>query len=153
MVSLEAVVFAEAIFSGGVVVFGSSDLGLVTSSSTTLGGSGSVVSMAGASISHSFTVLSPLAEANTVPSDEKATEVTGPVCSRIIARWSPVAASQSRIVWSSPPEARQPWDEKATERTASSCPSMVTCCWPVAVSQMRTVPSQLADARRVPSWE
>ncbi|RYP61063.1 hypothetical protein DL771_010262 [Monosporascus sp. 5C6A] len=104
--------------------------------------------------SQSRTVLSLKADVSILPSGEKATALTQPLCPLSVCRCAPVAASESRTVLS--PEADPsvlPSGEKATALTESVCPFSVCRYAPVAASQSRTVLSYEADASVLPSRE
>ncbi|KAK2754608.1 hypothetical protein CKAH01_17405 [Colletotrichum kahawae] len=71
-----------------------------------------------------------------------------------VCRGAPVAASQSRTVWSPDADATTwPSGEKATAQTEDVWPSSVCRGAPVAASQSRTVLSCDADATTWPSGE
>ena len=90
--------------------------------------------------SHTFTVLSPLAEASRWPSGLNATLLTSSVCPlRVRVSW-PVAASHTFTVPSRLAEARRlPSGLNATLVTCSVCPLRVRVSWPVAASHTFTV--------------
>ena len=82
----------------------------------------------------------PLVSSWLVSPGEKATASTQPKWPSIISSMAPVAASQSRAVWSYDPEARsQPPGEKATASTRFEWPFSVSSLAPVAASQSWTV--------------
>src|SRR5262249_8627529 len=97
--------------------------------------------------SQSLMVLSPLPEANIVPSALNATHRPSPVCPLRVASSLPPATSQSLIVPSSHPEASVlPSGLKARAETWSACPLRVACSLPVATAQ-----SLMSLATRRPS--
>jgi hypothetical protein len=101
-------------------------------------------------------VLSSEPDATSLPSGEKATELTGPEWPSSGPPYgAPVAASQSRTVLSIEPDATSlPSGEKATDLTQSEWPSSgLPCGAPVAASQSRTVLLSEPDATSLPSGE
>src|ERR1700721_676099 len=78
--------------------------------------------------------------ATSLPSAEKATELTQPQWPSSVCSGAPVAASQSLTVWAREPDATSlPSAEKATEVTEPQWPLSVCSGAPVATSQSMTV--------------
>ena len=103
-----------------------------------------------------FLVIQPFTTdgATSLPSAEKATELTELQWPSGVCSGAPVAASQSLTVWSCEPDATSlPSAEKATEVTRSRWPSSVCSGAPVAASHSLTVLSYEPDATSLLSGE
>ena len=88
--------------------------------------------------SHTFTVLSPLAEARRLPSGLKHTLKTAPLCPLRVKVSCPVAACHSFTVPSALAEARcLPSGRKHTHRTLSVCPRSARSFCPVCADHER----------------
>src|SRR2546423_916701 len=101
-----------------------------------------------------MTVLSPDADATSLPSGENATELTESEWPSSVCSAAPVTASQSLIVSSNDADATTlPSGENATDLTQPEWPSSVCSAAPVIASQILIVPSTDADATPLPSGE